>query len=427
MYITNVEIRNFRCYKSATLELRYPGEARADNKTTDLPNVNVLLGDNGSGKSSILKALALAVTGPIIRDSGFRPYFLVNRGNKDNKATVDANAILHDQDVLSGSKAPTIIEASHLHAEVFRRGDYESIISAEPKGRASKNIYLERSPAFFIAGYGATRRVDDSGLAGSYEPNNKARSERYQRVAGLFEPQIALVALASWLPRLRGTSKSRFAEIKSLLNRLLPEEVEFTGKMIDRDFSFAVRGQEVPFAALSDGYRAYVGWICDLLYHLDRTCPKRMKLIDSRGLVVVDEVDLHLHPLWQRTVIKAVSTGFPKLQFVFTTHSPLIAASLEHENIFITDIGPNGQAVVRQSDEGIYGLSADQTLESSYFGVPSTRPIGFLEEVNQLVGDSDPKNTNAALALMDRISGVKSTKEDNHFPPGTRRIKGSAR
>jgi predicted ATP-binding protein involved in virulence len=407
VYIENLRISNFRCFRDVALHLRHPDERKAALKCR---NINLLLGDNGAGKSSVLKALALAILGPAIRESGFRPFFLVRRAEQIHKAKIDADAILHGQDFTPKSNRPPL--HTRLRAEIYVRGDYESVSSKEMSGRAlgaREGLYLENSPAFFLTGYGATRRVEDSGR---YSPSEveRQRTLRYQRVAGLFESQVSLVPLITWLPEMRSKNRARFRQIKDLLNALLPHEAEFTGKMLARDFAFLIRGRDVPFAALSDGYRAYIGWICDLLHQIAMTCPKGRKLVDTRGVVVVDEIDLHLHPNWQRSVLKIISETFPKLQFVFTTHSPLVAASLERENIFVMEVGEDGVARVTQYQERIFGASANQTLESPYFGVPSTRAESFLDEVRGLTSKSKTVDPKVAFALMDKISGIESHK-----------------
>ena len=78
---------------------------------------------------------------------------------------------------------------------------------------------------------------------------------------------------------------------------------ELLDEAADGEPLFRLFGSDVPFQALSDDYRAYIGWIADLVYHLHLGTPRGTPLVSSRGIVLVDEVDLHLHPEWQRVVV----------------------------------------------------------------------------------------------------------------------------
>jgi len=99
--------------------------------------------------------------------------------------------------------------------------------------------------------------------------------------------------------------------------------------------------------------------------------PGRGELTGLPGVCIVDEIDLFLHPEWQRVVIKQVAEAFPKLQFLFSTHSPIVAGTLHPANIFVLDDNK-----VEQYRENIYGLTPNQILTSSYFGLDSTRAPG---------------------------------------------------
>ena len=412
MYIKQLRIRQLRCFADASLNLRYPTEDRSAVHDLSFPNVNLLLGDNGAGKTTVLKAIAIAVLAPIIKESGFRSVYLVRRTPRITRAVIETTVILHAQDLHPAAKSWKSLRSprARFNASIVRRGDYESVLSTARSAFGSgENLYRDRSPAFFLSGYGASRRVDDS-IEFTNSESRKSRTQRYQRVAGLFDTQASLVPLFTWLPEIKAKNKGRYGEVCGLLAKLLPEQARFTGNTDNKDFVFQVHSQSVPFGAMSDGYRAYVGWVCDLLYQVVTTCPARIKLAEMRGVVLVDEIDLHLHPNWQRSVIELVSRALPSMQFIFTTHSPIVAASIAKENIFVMDSDQKGKSTVRQSEERIFGLSADQALESHYFGLQSTRTKGFLEEVQELTKQTKTKNPGAALQLMDRISGVDSKK-----------------
>lgn len=411
MYIRHLRIRQLRCFADANLSLRYPTEIRRETDDPSYPNVNLLLGDNGAGKTTILKAIALAVLAPVIGGSGFRSFYLVRRNTNTRRALIESNVILHGQDVRPSSKSWKSLRRPRVrfNASIYRREDYETVLFSE-RSFGRETLYRDRSPAFFLSAYGTSRRVEDS-IGRNNSEDRKSRTQRYARVAGLFEAQASLVPLFTWLPEIKAKNKRRYHEICQLFAKFLPEQAKFTGKTDNKDFFFKVGSQSVPFEAMSDGYRGYIGWVCDLLYQLTTICPARIKLVEVRGIVLVDEIDLHLHPHWQRTVIERVSRALPNMQFIFTTHSPIVAASIAKENIFLMDVDEGGASTVRQSHERIFGLSADQALESRYFGLQSTRAKAFLEEIQELTKKSTSKNPDAAIHLMDRISGVDSKEE----------------
>jgi hypothetical protein len=248
----------------------------------------------------------------------------------------------------------------------------EQVTYFDSGGTLWEPVFRSSNAAFFSVGYGATRRVEPPENLDS-AARTQSTFPRGQRLKGLFTESFTLVPLETWLPRER--NRERFEEIKQLLNRLIkPGVFRFTGELErDVDFLFENKQTKIPFRWLSDGYRGFIGWVGDLLYHASYACPVDMRVNDLRGVVMVDDIDLQLHPRWQMEVVKTVARVFPHFQFIFTSHSPLVAGTVEWMNILTLKLGSKNTTKVRRFKESIHGLDADQVLVSDFFGLPSTR------------------------------------------------------
>jgi predicted ATPase len=398
MYIHRLKIDQLRCFEQVEIAFQFPG--RTDGATV-LPNVNLLLGNNGSGKSTVLRAIGLATLSPILQSGGFRPYRLVRRTTKTRAEAADvwAEVELHPQDTGEEAQEPVVAEVQTRIKSIL--DDERVDRTSEPSGPWVR-MYEERSPAFLVVGYGASRRVEssnrfDEGL------RNRSRQVRYERIAGLFEEGVTLTPLGAWLPTFRAENPGRFTQVVNLLNEMLPDECRFTAETTEGEYVFLFRDAPVPFPALSDGYRAYIGWIADLLYHITMGAPSGAKLVENRGIVMVDEIDLHLHPDWQRSVVPQVAEALPNIQFVLTTHSPIVAGTLSSRNIFVMEQDETGASTVTQYDESVHGRSAEQILLSPYFGLESTRSESMQEELSALSHSARAGDETASLEFMKKL------------------------
>jgi hypothetical protein len=405
MYINSMCLRNFRVFRSSDIRFVHPDQRfDADLPEPSLPNINLLLGNNGLGKTTLLKAVALAALGPAVGDSGIYPYQLVRREptgweeDSPEEALVEAEFTPHEQD-----RTPDIgwVES---RVTVLQRGDLESLRWTHPDDKIWHPIFSASSDAFFFVGYGATRRVERRSQV-DLGTRKSSAFVRAQRVQSLFEEAYSLIPLNAWLPEFEHRESPRFREVVDLVNGLLGHGFDvFTGEMEDGEYVFDLQGLEIPFPALSDGYRAFLGWVGDLLYHVCTTCPEDKRLVDNRGIVMVDEIDLHLHPKWQMTVLHTLGRTLPNIQFIVTSHSPLLVGSLEWMNIIVMTEGEGRSSRAQRIPQAVHGLDADQVLLTDFFGLESTRAPEKTRALKELTLKAREGDSEAAKQLLEQMS-----------------------
>jgi hypothetical protein len=425
MYIEHLTLLNVRTFVKSRIFFANAGRryTKGKQKPTQrlfprpaIPNVTLLLGDNGSGKSTVLRSIAQSALGPAFASAGLRDNGLVRRSGVSKAAkgvdrskptaTVAAQFRLHEQD-----RAPGRVVDSR--SDVQPRGDLEMAVFHDTSGGLWEPIYESKNDTFFVVGYGATRRVErpdkfDMGARTS------ARFLRAQRVASLFEDSFSLIPLTYWLPELKTANPGRYTQVVHLINRLLgPGHYTFTERLEGGDYLFERGGLQVPFQAMSDGHRAFVGWVADLLYHVCYGCPSGEKLVDNAGIVLVDEIDLHLHPTWQMRAIPTIAAALPNMQFVFTSHSPLVAGSLEWMNIVAlkTNDKTNRTVARRLLRENIHGLDADQILLTDFFGMQTTMAPEKQKQLDALSDRVQAGDRDAPLRLIQQLAqGLEAAK-----------------
>ncbi len=407
MYITSLTLENFRTFKVAEIEFVHPDREWSDNCNIPkprYPNINLLLGDNGSGKTSLLKAVALSALGPSIEDSGILPYRLIRRSATFDAKTdttiarIEARFTPHDQD-----SVPSDIRQIESAIKISRRGDTERMRWDHPDDKTWHPVFSSDSDAFFFVGYGATRRVE-KGENVDMGSRRQSVTTRALRVRSIFEEAYSLVPFTAWLPRLETENPGRHKQAVDLISKLLGDEaIAFTGEREQGEYVFDQQGIKIPYPALSDGYRAFLGWIGDLLYHVCDTCPSGKKLVDNQGIVMVDEIDLHLHPRWQLKVLGLLSQTLPNIQFILTSHSPLLVGSLEWMNIVVMDSQNESNQAVRIK-EAIRGLDADQILLTEFFKLASTRTGEKREQLARLTEAARKGDAESALELLREMS-----------------------
>ena len=169
---------------------------------------------------------------------------------------------------------------------------------------------------------------------------------------------------------------------------------------------------EVPIAALSLGYRTTMGLFVDIAWGLFTKYDKYKDPLACPAIVLIDEIDLHLHPKWQRKIIKDLSTHFPNTQFIATAHSPLVVQSSHDANLVVA-INDGDHIQIENNPEFLKEWRVDQILTSELFGISSARSEEIekmINDRNSLLGIKRNKAQESRLKVLDaKIQNLPTT------------------
>jgi uncharacterized protein (TIGR02646 family) len=343
VWLERVDVENFRTLRRTTFE--FPDHPPEEDRAPWL----MLLGVNGVGKSSTLEAVALV----FMTASDRRRYIpdasqLVNRNSRRPE----------------GSIRLTFSDGTESSLR-FRRDRAEFLQEGRPP---SLNVYA----------FGGTRLPPARGQRGDNRP-------RRARLNNLFDPRYPLTEAEDWLSDRSRVPQRTFDFLASALRNLL--ELEDDDRLLRSRGVLSIRqhGQTLPLSEHSDGYRSIVAFTTDLMLNLsDRWDSMR----SAEGLVLVDELEVHLHPTWRMTVVDRLREVFPRLRFITTTHDPLcLRGALPGEVHVLRRDEETREVVVAQRDIPP-GLTADGLLTGSWFGMATTLDddtINLMQEHSQLL------------------------------------------
>ena len=408
MYIRNARIENIRSITDLKIEFEENHEA----------GWHVIIGDNGAGKTALARALvlplmsagsALSLALPLkqmvkhnAKNSRSTLQLLITpdvdtgvefsvEGSLHSRAFINlAPNILNGASVLDGSNDLSGTRAdlydSFLFLKIFEKG--ESMFQRDFSGPTLSSI----TGGWFSCSFGPLRRFrgDGQGAENLYKSYPQAGAH-----LTLFRDDLALTEIEPWLQKLymQGLEDENNKHLKSIVklinatkdslasDGLLPNGVVFDKVTSEGVFFKNVDGTLINLHDLSDGYRSVLSLTFELIRQLVRSygedkvfknISEGNMLIDLPGVVIIDEVDAHLHPTWQTSIGQWFTKYFPKLQFIVTTHSPLICRACgEHGKIFqlsTTDSGTQGRELKGiERDRLVYG-DILEAYETDAFG-----------------------------------------------------------
>ena len=423
MKINEITIKNFRGFEDFYAELN--------------PNLTVFIGNNGSGKSTVLDAISISIG----------TFFSGLDG-------VPGTGINKDDVTCKSFDMGTVIDLQHQYPSVITaKGDVGGEImewSRSLNGAGGRTTTIDAKSIISAAeGYQARIREGDTSLILpiiSYYGTGRLWAQKREKRPS--DQLVQFSRLSGYIDCLAAESNEKLMlkwfekmTIQQAQRQQPSPELNAVEQAVSRCFA-GITGSEqvvtqfnldthsldilytdasgkkvrVPMKNLSDGYKNTIGMIADIAYRMAILNPQLLEnvLTETPGIVLIDEVDLHLHPVWQQRIIQDLQTLFPKVQFIVSTLAPSVISSVKRENMLVLDA--DGQPYTLPVE--VYGKDANSILsavmdanhrpaevqamfDQFYLAVEKDIPQAeaILNEIEALIGSEDPELTQARVTL----------------------------
>ncbi|NJR14410.1 MAG: AAA family ATPase [Calothrix sp. CSU_2_0] len=392
MKIKRIAINSFRGIKELRLEF-------------DSQEPTVILGINGVGKSSVLDCLAI----------------LLSRFTSPIQHPTTSGRLFREEDVNNG--------CNETHNEITISVDNSEVVWSLTKGQkrrakdTNSNLIelkkliedtqnqLQQNPQFNLpvfVHYTVNRAVIDIPLKVTKKPIIETVAAYEQALNGV---QINFNNFFQWFRTLEDLENEERRDIPTFLNpqldavrqaiySVLPEFSNLRIRRSPLRMTVIKNSREIIINQLSDGEKCLLAMVGDLAWRLAIANPSNSKPLHGNGVVLIDEIELHLHPKWQREVIPALTHTFPNCQFIVTTHSPQVVSHVKPEGIYIlekTDLG-----ITVNHAESSFGRDSNRILED-LMGVPE-RPQEVKDSLRELFRCIDSNNLEGAKKIRQLLA-----------------------
>ncbi len=418
MRVTSLAIANFRSIEAAQFAFE--------------PGFNLIVGVNGAGKSTVLEALRVCASRvlPLVSPSRSQPLsfatedirfgfpFLdvslaVKIGDQDFRLTRHQRRDAFDSDSEENVEGlrRQILESERLRerprkllrdlvdshgalaSDTFVPDEAALTRAASDQGDATNFILFATNRSAMSYATKSATRLQASAVGGTSAAYAEALTPR-----SLYVAQFALWLRAQQdLATERPLSARHLEVLREAVARFLPEYEDLRPSDEDPSHLVVNRGSAVlDVGQLSDGERGVLALVLDLARRLSQGNPSLADpLAEGEAVVLIDEIDLHLHPKWQREIADNLTTTFPRCQFIATTHSPQVIGQIEHGRIQVIDDG----RVYRPSHS--FGVDSSRVLEEVMNAASRDLEVdGLLSDVSRLIGERDMEQARKTLGTV---------------------------
>jgi len=390
MKISKITIKNIRCFEHLEIDL---------TSKNQINQLTVFLGNNGVGKTTILRAIALS----LCEESGAAGLLDELHGDWIRRESKGKPAYIKlEFEKPTGYKKHPFIETK------IRWTEYKEV-------ELKQNIYPDNRKFWdklFVAAYGANRRQYGTASYDEYTATDAVYS-MFNYNANLQNPELNIRRLQQEI-----NLNDLFRKIEDIL--LLDKGsivLKRTGLYINGPW-----GSYLPMGTMADGYLAVLAWIMDI-YGWKLLFEDKLKGVDVKGIVLIDEIEQHLHPIWQKEIINRLARQFKNVQFFLTSHSPVVAINSfktrttdPNSKIFNVDWNGNARSIISEVKEPLTELDYNQVLQSEAFGHilnANTKVDKLLKEMSELASIDKPTKKQKIL-----LDSIKKELKPLMFPKG---------
>ena len=406
MYLKQITLQNYRCYEKFDITLH--------------KNLTVIVGANGAGKTSLLEAAAIAMSIMFVPMDGLKSLSIDKTQAHLKAYTIGSTSDVQAQYPIKVS-ATAVVDGQEIHWERSLNTSKSQATQKEAKEIISvatgyQNRLREGDSTLILpvlAYYGTGRLWD-------YHP--KKQNEIFEtstRTNGYIDSiggTANIKLMMNWFAKMtvqkyqnQENGLGAIPELEAVFTAMEKCYSQVTGfdnvkvqynmgpKELDVSYTDAAgKRMRIPLNRLSDGYKGTISLVADIAYRMAVLNPQFLENVCSEtdGIVLIDEVDLHLHPAWQQRILSDLTSIFPKVQFIVSTHAPEVINSVPSENVIAIE---NNQAIPVSVET--YGKDANGILRS-IMRVPE-RPQLVMERFDKFYKAIDTRDYNTAEDILD--------------------------
>lgn len=406
MYLEKIHIKNYKAIKDINIDLK--------------PGVNLLIGDNGVGKTSVLEGIAVALGGLFVNVAGVSTKNILKDDVRmlikplgDASTSIEycepvsAGCTLHTCDGQDFSWNRIKEEVSATHTKI----DNKDICAWMKKMTNNSDTVL---PLISFQSAARAWRVRRGDFGAELK---KKLDDRRCGYIGCLDSSMDVKSIQQWclkqevMTGAKGKTVREYEMFKHMVSAFMKEinlqekypEIYYSPQFDELVYKDAT--EEMPISKLSAGYQSLLWMIMDIAYRICILNPELEDMKQVKGIVLIDEIDMHMHPKWQWNIIDALRSTFKNVQFIIATHSPIVISSSKEANLILLD---DEQGIQYLPDS--YGYEIEDVLRFCQESMSRPKNVKVLvDEIENALDDDEFEEAENALEKLKEVLGEENS------------------